>query len=146
MRETGTLLRIEKDQAVIRMEAKGGCQSCAINTYCRQSGTGIRELRLPLPDTRLTPGDLVEIDTPARSLVTAAFLVFILPLVLSITTYVLVTAWTKNQGLGMAGFFGCFVLSEILVALIDKWFGRGKFFQPKIVRRIEHVRKPDQNN
>jgi positive regulator of sigma E activity len=143
MIEVGTLLRIEKNMAVIRMEARGGCRSCAINTYCRQSGTGIRELKLPMPKSRLNPGDLVEIDTPARSLVTAAFLVFIFPLILSISAYGIIMTWSKNHGLAMAGFFGVFVLAELLVVVIDRRFGRGKFFQPQILRRIQSSKIPE---
>ena len=136
MREVGTLLRIEKDMAVVRMEPRGGCRSCAINTYCRQTGTGIRELRLPLPKIRIKPGDLVAIDTPARSLVTAAFLVFILPLILSITAYGLIKSWARDDGLAMAGFFIVFILAELLVAFIDRRFGRGRFFQPQILGKV----------
>lgn len=137
MRELGTIVRIEEGKGIIHLDSRGGCKSCAMNMHCHVTGTGKRELRLGLGGRDYSAGDVVEIETPARSVVTAAFLVFILPLMLSIATYFLVYSMTASTGQGLAGFFGCFVLSEVLVAWIDKVFGRGRFFEPRIVRRIE---------
>ena len=136
MIETGTLIRKEKGKAVIQMDVRGGCQSCGMNNYCRKTGTDKRELNLPLGDVKASPGDMVEIETPARSMITAAFLVFILPLLVSITAYTIVFSQTASQGISLGVFFGSFILSEFLVAVIDKVLGRGKYFEPRIVRRV----------
>jgi positive regulator of sigma E activity len=137
MRELGVIVRIEEGKGVIHLDSRGGCKSCAMNRHCHATGTGKRELRLGLGGRDYAAGDVVEIETPARSVVTAAFLVFIVPLVLSIATYFLVFSMTASTGQGLLGFFGCFVLSEVLIAWIDKVFGRRQFFEPRIVRRIE---------
>jgi positive regulator of sigma E activity len=144
MIETGTLIRMEKGKAVVRMEVQDGCQSCCINNYCRQTGTGKRELILPARNVKASPGDLVEIETPARSLITAAFLVFILPLVLSMTAYIIVYAQTAGHGVSLAAFFGCFILSEALVAGIDKLFGRSSYFEPRLLRRADTQRNEEK--
>ncbi len=137
MRELGVIVRIEEGKGVIHLDSRGGCKSCAMNRHCHATGTGKRELQLGLGGRDYAAGDVVEIETPARSVLTAAFLVFILPLVLSGATYFLVYSMTASTGQGLLGFFGCFVLSEVLVAWIDKVFGRRQFFEPRIVRRIE---------
>lgn len=136
MKEIGKLIRIEASKGVIQMDARGGCKSCGMNTYCKSTGTGNRELKLELEGKVYSPGDIVEIETPARTLLMASFLVFILPLLLSTATYFVVYTLTQRTGLGLIGFFICFVLSVFLIAGIDKIFGRKRFFEPRIVRRI----------
>ncbi|MFH1941837.1 MAG: SoxR reducing system RseC family protein [bacterium] len=137
MKELGVVVRIEKDKGVIQLQSKGGCKSCGMNAYCHSTGTGTRELKLFLEGNKIVTGDVVEIETPARSLLTAAFLVFIFPLILSITAYFIVYSMTDRTELGLAGFFVCFILSEILVAWLDRSFGRGRFFEPRIVRMMD---------
>jgi positive regulator of sigma E activity len=107
-----------------------------MNTYCHSSGPGIRELKLKLPGSHYHTGDRIEIEIPARSVLTASFLVFILPLLLSIGTYFIVMSFTDKTGYGLLGFFGCFILAEFLVAGIDRIFGRGRYFEPRINRRL----------
>ncbi len=136
MKEFGEIVRIEGRKGIIQLESKGGCKSCGMNTYCHSTGESTRELELELEGREYKPGDVVEIETPARSLLTAAFLVFILPLLLSTAAYFIAHAFTKSTGLGLISFFGCFIVSEFLISWIDKSFGRGRFFQPRIVRRI----------
>ena len=139
MIETGKVVRIEEGKGVIQLESKGGCKSCGMNAICHSTGTSTRELKLELGGEKIIPGDIVEIETPARSVLTAAFLVFILPLLLSMAAYFIVYSSTGSTGLGLAGFFGCFILSEFIIAWIDKSFGRGRFFEPRIVHRLERV-------
>jgi len=142
MKEFGEIVRIEGRKGIVQLESKGGCKSCGMNAYCRSTGESTRELKLELEGREYEPGDVVEIETAARSLLTAAFLVFILPLLLSTAAYFIVYALTKSTGLGLISFFGCFIVSEFLISWIDKSFGRGRFFQPRIVRRIS--KRPNQ--
>ena len=137
MREVGRVIRIEGNRGIIQMDAKGGCRSCGMNMYCQSTGSGNRELSLELGEGVYSPGDIVEVETPARSYLMASFLVFILPLILSMAAYFVVFTLTKQTGYGVMGFFSCFILSEFLIAGIDKLFGRKRFFEPMIVRRIE---------
>ena len=137
MRELGKIIRINGTKGIVQMDAKGGCKSCGMNLYCKSTGPGNRELILELGNQTYSPGDLIEIETPARSFLMAAFLVFILPLLLSMTAYFVVYHMTQQTDYGLIGFFGCFVLSMFLIAGIDKIFGRKRFFEPRIVRRVK---------
>ena len=137
MRELGRVVRIEEGKGIVQMEAQGGCKHCGMNTYCHATGTGTRELKLGLRGLDVSPGDVVEIETSARSLLTASFLVFILPLILSIVAYWGVHAATGDTGYGLLGFFGCFVVSEVLIYGLDKLFGKRRFFEPRIVRSVK---------
>jgi positive regulator of sigma E activity len=144
MKEEGRIIKIDGQRVVVQLEAKGACSSCGMSHFCHSSGSDSREMSLEYHGTGISQGDLVEIETPARSVLSAAFLVFIFPLILSIIAYSIVYYATKSTGYGLIGFFGCFVLSELLVALFDRSFGRGKFFEPRILGLLDS--RPDRQN
>lgn len=136
MKEIGTVIRIEKNNCVIQIEPEGGCSHCSMNSCCKGMGTGKRELTLKRGNLEIHPGDVVEIETSTRGFLTAAFLVFIFPLILSMTAYLIIDAQTGNSGWATVGFFVCFVLSEIMIGQLDRLLGRKKLFEPRIVRQI----------
>jgi positive regulator of sigma E activity len=133
MREAGQIVNVRDGYAEIRMNANNSCPSCSASGMCRINGTEHRLIRLPLHEMDFRAGDRIEIETPARSLLTASFLVFILPLILSGLAYFIVYLLKHNQGWALIGFFACFVLSEIFLVFLDRWFGHSRFFQPHIV-------------
>lgn len=136
MRETGRIREIKGSRAVVELAFKGGCASCSLSGICKTDGAGRRELELEAGHLELRPGDSVEIETAPRSMLTAAFLVFIFPLALSFGAYMLVARIGGSSGLALAGFFLAFALALLAVSLIDRRAGRTRFFEPKIVRRI----------
>ena len=117
MRETGRILRIENDRAIVEMDFKGGCKSCAAAGGCTSKGPGKRELNLALHDPRIQSGDWVEIETRPRSLLTAAFLVFILPLLLAIGAYFIAQAQGVQGDAPTLVFFIAFIAAEGVVYL-----------------------------
>ncbi len=135
MKETGTVVRIEKDKAIVSFTSRSACASCGMNTACTLTGGKARELALQTEGLTLSPGDAVEIETPARSVVIAAFLVFILPILLSFAAYLVLFSKTRSTGIGLAGFFIAFALSEAVIALLDRLVGRGRYFEPKILKK-----------
>lgn len=137
MKEKGTVIRIEEKECVVEVDPQGECNHCSMNSCCRGIGTGKRELTLKRGNLEMHPGDVVEIETSTRGFLTAAFLIFIFPLILSMTAYLIIDAQTENSGLATAGFFVCFVTSEIIIGQLDRLFGRKKIFEPRIVRRLE---------
>lgn len=138
MIELGKVIRIEDGKGIVQLDARGGCGHCGMNEFCRASGTGKRELTLGLGGRPVKEGDYVEIETPARSVLLAAFLVFLLPLLLASGAYVAARA-LAGEGYGIPAFFGVFIVSMILVAFLDRVIGRGRFFEPRIVRRVEPI-------
>ena len=134
MKETGIVISVEGDTANVTLNYHGGCKSCGLHGVCTTTGSGRRQLSLDRDSHPLKPGDSVEIETPARSLLTAAFLVFILPLIISAAAYAITWNLTQRNGIALAAFFGAFILTEGFVALIDRIFGKRSFFKPKIIR------------
>ncbi|MFC1569722.1 SoxR reducing system RseC family protein [bacterium] len=135
MQEAGQIVEIHEGFAEVKMNAKGSCPSCSVNGMCHVSGTANRQIRLPLNGLRVDVGDYVMIETPARSLLSAAFLIFILPLLLSGLAYFLTLRWTQSQSWALIGFFGFFIIAELFIMILDRLFGRSTFFEPKIIGR-----------
>ena len=138
MHETGILVEILPDgYGIVQVHARGSCEKCSAKNACDPSGKTSRRLRLSLEGKTYKPGDLVEIETSPRSLLTAALLVYLLPLVSAITVYHIVSMRTKGQALALLGFFGAFVISGLAVAVLDRFIGRRKFFAPRITGKSD---------
>lgn len=135
MRETGRLVKIENGRGIVRLQHRGGCDKCGLSAVCNPAGEGTRELSLPIEENNFSPGDLVEIETSPRSLIMAAFVVFILPLLISISVYALITMGTGREHLALLFFFIAFGIAELIVGWLDKKIGRNRFFEPKIVNK-----------
>jgi len=136
MRELGQIISVDRGKALIRMDPHGGCDKCGLNGFCQATGTGSRELHLSLRGEDYQPDDLVEIETAPGSVITAAFLVFIFPLIVSIAAYALVSGRTQSEGYRILAFLVTFVCAELVVMAADRILGRKQLFQPRIVKRI----------
>ena len=136
MIEKGKVIQVDKDRIVVELDQKSGCAHCHINHCCASTGSPKRQLSLKYNDNQFKPGNWVEIETPAKSLLSAAFLVFIFPLIISTAVYIIVLNISNRSGLALFSFFGCFILSEGLVAIIDRLFGHKRYFEPKIIQKL----------
>jgi positive regulator of sigma E activity len=137
MIEQGRIVEIRDGKATIELLPQGGCRSCAMNNLCRTTGKGKRVLVLDVQDRKLKTGQSVDIETPARNVLAASFLVFIMPLIVATAGYAVVQSLFLRTDLAIAGFFGFFVLAELAVAVIDRWVARRSAFQPCLVRIID---------
>lgn len=136
MREVGEIIRLDHGKYLVRLNPHGGCDKCGLNGFCHATGTGSRELHLPAGGGDHKPGERVEIETAPGGVLTAAFLVFILPLVLSIVAYVVVSNRTSGEGYPIIAFLVTFILAEISIMGIDRVFGKKPVFQPRIMKRL----------
>ncbi|MBN2104087.1 SoxR reducing system RseC family protein [bacterium] len=133
MRESGQIIEIREGFALVCLNTTASCASCAASGMCHISGTAKRQIRLPLNGLSVEVGDFVDIETPARSLLSAAFLIFIFPLLLSGTAYFVVFHHMQSQGWALVAFFVCFIIAELCIMVFDRLFGRSTFFEPKII-------------
>ena len=100
-----------------------------------QTGPGKRQIKIHTDIHGYKPGDFVEIETRARSMLVAAFLLFILPVVLAFTSYTIISQTTQSQSYSLIGFFTTFIFTEILVVIFDRIWGKKKFFEPTISKK-----------
>jgi len=66
-------------------------------------------------------------------MLSAAFILFIFPLLISGLAYVLIFHHTHSQGWALAGFFVFFAAAELCIMILDRLFGRSAYFEPKII-------------
>ena len=135
MREKGQIVEVEGDRIIVELDHKDGCANCSINHCCTSTSTPKRQLKLKHTGEVLHPGDWVEIETPAKSLLSAALLVFILPLIISTAVYIIVINLSSRFGLALLSFFASFVLSIGLITVIDRTIGKSRFFEPIIIKK-----------
>ena len=136
MKEIGQIIKLENDGVIVTFNPSSGCAGCGLNHCCQTAGSGKREIKIHIKDHHFIQGDRVEIETPARSMLTAAFLVFILPIVISFLSYAIIENITANQIYGLIGFFISFILTELIIGIFDRLWGKNKFFEPQILRKL----------
>ncbi len=136
MKESGVIVDIDNNKGIVRLNSKRECRNCSMNQLCQSSASGDRELEVELEDRAYQIGDCVQIMTSAESYVTAAALIFILPLIIAIAGYALIYSITRSQGWGIAGFTGFLILSGFFLYWIDKRFGKKTFFKPRIMGKV----------
>jgi positive regulator of sigma E activity len=136
MKESGVIVDIKNNKGIVRLSSKRECRNCSMNELCQSSGSGDRELEVDFEGKDYQIGDCVQIMTSARSYVTAAALIFILPLIIAIAGYALIYSITRSQGWGIIGFTGFFILSGFFLYGLDKRFGGKRFFEPRIVEKV----------
>jgi positive regulator of sigma E activity len=136
MIEKGEIVKVEEGRIIVELDHKGGCAKCSISHCCTSTNTPKRQLKLKHTGNSLKSGDWVEIETPAKSLLSAALLVFILPLIISTAVYIAVMNLSNRSGMALLSFFASFVLSIGLIGVIDRTIGKGRFFEPVIIKKI----------
>ncbi len=136
MMETGKIVSMNKQTCIIEIDANSGCHTCTLKSKCHASSRSKRRIELHLKNSTFKIGDTVELETEPKSVISASFLVFILPLIISITAYMIFMSLFSLKNYGPLIFFFFFIIAELLIFFIDKLIGCHNFFEPKIIRRL----------
>lgn len=98
MTAKGTVLSIDKDRALVEVRRRAMCDGCPNNPSNPEScghscamGAILGDRKNMTVSVKNTldahPGDTVELESPDRTVLASAFLVFILPLILAFSGY-----------------------------------------------------------
>jgi len=79
--ETGLVVSVSEDRALVRVEASSACGSCASTQVCGMTEEGYRVVEVIDP-IGVQPAQEVGIEVEGRTLVGAAFTIYGIPLVL----------------------------------------------------------------
>lgn len=135
MREKGKIKSIDDEKIVVELNTSESCQSCHLKGCCHAKSGTSRVLHLENTQNGYQPDDWVEIETSPRSFLTAAFLVFLFPILLALIAYFIISFYVNSQK-GIMAFWITFVVAELMVVFIDRSIGRKKRFQPRIVSKL----------
>lgn len=133
MSETGIVVGLHGDQAIVEMEASKECESCGA---CRYTSTG--RMVAPVHNTLDAKiGDTVRIDIEPRMVVEAALIVYVLPLAMFFTGYLIFSFAGGALGFGaestgIIGGLAFLVLSFLVVSRVDRAAGVSRRFEPKM--------------
>jgi sigma-E factor negative regulatory protein RseC len=84
VREIGRVATVKQDAAVVSMPMSGACKRCGV---CMVSGDGHDVLLLAKNDAGAEEGDHVEIDISPGRVISAAFIIYMVPVFLTIAGF-----------------------------------------------------------
>jgi sigma-E factor negative regulatory protein RseC len=132
--ETGQVVNLEGNFALIDVQRKSGCQSCSIKSGCGTSVLSkLFEKRFAhvraLNNVQAAEGDTVEIELNESSLVFMTFWVYLFP-VLFMLTVMVVTSWLSgNNG---------FVVGYTIIGLVAGIYLSKRFIRSRLDARHLH--------
>jgi sigma-E factor negative regulatory protein RseC len=140
MEEMGRVISIEGDgTAIVAVERTEACKTCRA---CLTSEDGQLMLARAINLANAVEGDEVEIIIESKSMLTAAFLIYILPLIFFGLGYVfgwyIPPLFSSSISAESSGIFFGFVLcavSFIIIAAIDRKVAKSYHFKP-VVRKV----------
>jgi sigma-E factor negative regulatory protein RseC len=145
MEETGTVIQVKDRTALVSTQAKGICHSCSARGICHMSSQrGMMEVEAW---NRLgaTIGDEVQIQVSGRSTLTAAFLLYLVPLLGFLLGVLIGQSLTGDQIWAVV--IGCAFLVAVYagIRILDRRMGRAAKMRPEIVKILVKG-KPSSKN
>ena len=144
MMERGVVSKIKGKRCVIEFDRHAACDSCHM---CAVTPTGKVSVTL-INDLGAQKGDYVEVQMGERFVLTAALVVYVIPLVLAGVGLGL--GFLGNVWWALGAALGGVVVGFVLAYLLDKFVIRKKKeFQPKMTRimslaEIEKIKQMEQ--
>lgn len=84
MKETGCVVTVKDDAAIVAMPTSKECESCGA---CLVAGEGKEVLLLAKNGVGAVEGDAVEVEIAAGKVIAAAFIIYVIPILLTIVGF-----------------------------------------------------------
>ena len=141
--ETGQIIRLENNDAVVRITRTDACSSCSQKNNC-----GVMTGDSHKTDIRVAnkvaaqPGDMVTVEIGTGSLLKAAFLLYLFPILCMMIAATMgklaadalgINETAPSMGMGL----GFFILSFVVVRIRGNKMARKEAYRPRITR-IRH--------
>ena len=135
MTEQGKVIKIEKNEAVVRVQRKSACASCGM---CAMKPTDSHiDVRVENAlDAK--EGDLVQIKLESGSVAKISLLVYILPLALAVAGMLTGIFCRLPDWANLVLFAGLRAVGFIIVFLLDKKIAKSKKLQPVLLAVIPY--------
>ncbi|NLZ25640.1 MAG: SoxR reducing system RseC family protein [Clostridiales bacterium] len=141
MIEWGTVVKLKGDKAVVRFNRKSACDNCRM---CAVTKDGMKVEVVVKNTLNLSVGDSVAVEMGERFVLTAAVIVYIIPLLLvGLGIYLgLFISDLMSAIFAVAGL----VLGFIIAISIDKQLKKKKGFSPRMVEEQMAVSLPQESD
>lgn len=132
MEETGKVLKIMGQVALVSTSAKGACHSCSARGVCHMGGDKTRVVEA-WNRRGAQVGDTVRIRLSSRSVLGAAFLLYLVPLLVFLGGFLLGQVLTQNQLWAVVLGFLFMTAVYVGIRFLDRWLNRAKKLRPEIM-------------
>jgi len=131
IQDKGKVTACVDGKAIIELQRGGGCKSCSMRGFCFSKSTpAVFHLETDLP---LEAGDEVELDISPEARVLASLLIFGLPVLSLIVSFIIANHFISELGSIIIA-FGAMALSFFIIRLCDKNWGNK--VRVRIVRKL----------
>lgn len=132
--DRGTVKKTENGFAYIEMELNASCRSCSNKGVCM---AGDKPAQLKIENSiGLRENDIVEIDLPPQTKLSAGFLVFILPVILMFAGYYISFSISSVDTAGIIGAVTGLAAGVLIVIMINRMISRTRYFKPRSIRKV----------
>lgn len=137
MRETGCVVSVKDDAAIVAMPTSKECESCGA---CLLAGEGKEVLLLARNAAGAAEGDTVEVEIASGRVVAAAFVIYVLPILLTIVGFFVgsaIAGGSEDSGLPIMMAVVFLVASFVGVWMYDLRLRRVERRQAVVTRVLE---------
>ncbi len=133
MEEIGKVVGVKGNLARVEMAVKGACECCAARVICRPGGD--KMYTEALNEAGAEVGQMVKVDMAPRSAMEAAFLLFILPVVMLVLGLIVFRRLGSGELFGVLGGLLFLGLYFLVLRFVDRVLSRRRRYRP-VVREI----------
>lgn len=138
MRETGEVVKIKGENAVVRVQQSSACAKCHMCAFRE----GEKHIDLTLNNQiGATTGDLVELEMGANYVLSSAFIVYGVPLLMALAGLLIGIFAIHNELITLLIVVVMLVAGFATVSLLDKKLKRKPNFSPRIARIVRSKEK-----
>ncbi|GAB4363641.1 MAG: hypothetical protein Kow0042_01680 [Calditrichia bacterium] len=133
--EIGKVVKVEQGQMTVQLAKGQHCNVCAAKSLCTFEGpeAAYRFIELPY-ENGFQEGSQVKLEYRESTRITAAFIIFMLPIIFMLVGYALADRYLDFVNRGLVGAFAGFVLSGGLLYLLNRVLAKSRFFLPRVIQ------------
>lgn len=144
--EIGKVIKFNSGQMTIQLAKGEQCSVCAAKSLCSFEGPDSNYRLIDIPyQNGLQQGSKVTLEYRESSRITAAFIIFMLPIIFVLVGYALADRYLDFVNRGLVGAFAGFVLSGGLLFLLNRVLAKSRFFLPRVVKNNSRQHTSFQN-
>lgn len=134
MLQIGRVLCLEREYALVHMEKKSGCggERCPLSSSLIDDSQSDFYTIRAWNEIGASPGDLVLVAVKDQTVLTIAFLLYIVPILFALLVYLLFRFLTASESLAIFGLFGSLGMSFLFLRRLNRKFT----IEYRIVERV----------
>jgi len=135
MEQIGEVVELQGKKALVRIQRTSACgENCA---QCEGGCKPTSSVVMAINEVSANVGDTVKIEMKSVIFMTMAFIGYILPIIVCIATYFIVSSLTDNTVIADASAIGSLIAVLVIFFIIDKVQKKSSLFSSKIIKILK---------